>query len=57
MTTCRYGRNMVEITMSTPEAPVRLTSCGACDRVEWSVDGDPVDRQKALDQLATTGRR
>jgi len=48
---------MVEITMSTPEAPVRLTSCGACDRVEWSVDGDPVDRQKALDQLATTGRR
>gem|GEM_PF-4355922 len=43
--------------MSTPEAPVRLQSCGSCDRVEWSVDGTVVARQRALDQLATTARR
>lgn len=43
--------------MTTPEAPVRLQSCGACDRVDWSVDGTPVHRERALDQLATTGRR
>ncbi|MDG2113240.1 MAG: hypothetical protein P8N02_11580 [Actinomycetota bacterium] len=43
--------------MATPEAPVRLQSCSACDRTDWAVDGSPVKREQALDQLATTGRR
>ena len=57
MPTCSCGRAMVAITMTTPEAPVSLLSCGSCDRVEWKVDGHEVDRTRALDQLATTGRR
>lgn len=57
MSSCRCGRRMVEITMTTPEAPVGLVSCGVCDRVEWTVAGSAVDRQRALAQLGTTGRR
>ena len=57
MTVCRCGLEMVEITMATPEAPVRLQSCGACDHVDWQVGGEPVARDQALDQLASTGRR
>jgi hypothetical protein len=48
---------MVEITMNTPGPSVRLRSCGACDRVEWFVGDRPTDRDGALGQLATTGRR
>ena len=57
MSSCRCGRQMVEITMATPGAAVGLFWCGACDRVEWTVEGRAVERMDALQQLATTGRR
>ena len=57
MSMCRCGREMVEITMATPEAPVQLRSCGSCDRLEWSIGDEHAHREQALEQLATTGRR
>ncbi len=48
---------MVEITMTTPEGPVALAACSACDRTEWLVHGEKVDVAEALEQLATAGRR
>jgi hypothetical protein len=55
--TCTCGRDMVSITMATPEAPVTLKSCFTCDRLDWQVDGSNVTRSAALAQLAKTGRR
>lgn len=57
MTRCTCGREMVEITLATPDAPVRLRSCSHCDRLDWFVGDTPRTREDALEQLATTGRR
>lgn len=54
---CSCGREMVEITMTTPEGPVSLAACSACDRTEWLVHGKRVEVAEALEQLSTAGRR
>lgn len=51
------GRTMVEIELTTPDAPVTLRCCSDCDRREWLVAGRRTHLEAALAQLATTGRR
>ena len=50
------GRDMVAISLTTPDGPVTMYSCSPCERRVWLIDGQERPIDNVLEQLATTRR-
>ena len=49
-------RDMVAISLTTPDGPVTMYSCSPCERRVWLIDGEERPIDNVLEQLATTRR-
>jgi len=51
------GAAVHEITLQGSGAALSLYRCTGCDRQQWTCDGEPVNREAALELLASSFRK